>query len=239
MSKTSENKQTDKRQKLFQQLDNVTYNSQAFFQRYAKTFITTFTSIILVASGYFAYLKLYLEPRQEEALTELFYAKQYFSQDDLKKSLGGKESKGGYLGFTGIVEKYSSTKAGNISKYYAGVCHYKLGNYRKAIKSLEEFTADDEILPSMKYGIIGDAFAQLKKNNDALEFYLKAAHKKYNTFTTPLYYYKAAILALSINKYKEAKKYFTGIKEKYPNSFFASDVDKYLALINQKLQKSS
>lgn len=237
MSKTSEN--NHKTQELFEQLDNVNYNSRVFFQRYVKTFMIALTAIILLASGCFAYLRLYLQPRQEEALKELFFAKQYFNQEDLEKSLGKKESKGGYLGFAGIAEKYSSTKAGNIAKYYAGVCHYKLGNYLKAIESLKNFTADDEILPAIKYGIIGDAFAQLKKNDHALENYLKAAHKKNNTFTAPLYYYKAAILALSINKYREAKEYFTEVKEKYPESFFASDVDKYLALINQKSQKSS
>ncbi|XOD69539.1 MAG: tetratricopeptide repeat protein [Flavobacteriales bacterium AspAUS03] len=239
MPKTSERKNLDKSQGFLQQLDDVTYSSEIFLQRHAKKIGVFLTIIVLMVGVYFSYLKLYLNPQQEQALKELFYVKQYFIQDDMKKALGGKGAKGGYLGFAGIVEKYPLTKAANIARYYVGVCYYNLSDYKNAIEAWKKFYTDDEILSSMKYGMIGDAFAQLKKSSDALEYYLKAANQKDNTFTTPLYYYKAALLAFSMDKYQEAKKYFTEVKEKYPNISFAIDVDKYLALIDHHSQKPS
>ncbi|XCI74847.1 MAG: tetratricopeptide repeat protein [Flavobacteriales bacterium] len=239
MPKTSEKKNVDKSQRLLQKINNIAYSSETFIQRHAKKIGIILTVIVLMAGTYFAYLKMYLNPRQEQACKELFYAKQYFVQDDMKKALGDKDTKGGYLGFTGIVKKYSSTKAANIARYYAGVCYYKLGDYKNTIEVWKKFSTNDEILSSMKYGMIGDAFAQLKKSNDALKYYLKAAGQKDNTFTTPLYYYKAALLAFYMDKYHEAKKYFTTVREKYPNVSFATDVDKYLALIDHQSQKPS
>lgn len=239
MPNTPENTHKDKCQALFERLDNTANHSQTFFQRHAKTIFSSLTVLMLIVVGYFAYTKLYLAPHKEKALKELFYAKQHFNQNDMKKALGDKKSKGGYLGFIDIAKKYSSTKEGNIAQYYAGVCHYRLGHYQKAIEAWGKFSARDEILSSMKYGMIGDAYTQLKKNKDALKYYLKAARKRDNSFTTPLYYYKAAMVALFIHKYQEAKKYLTEIKEKYPDAFFAADIDQYLALIDQKSQKSS
>jgi tetratricopeptide (TPR) repeat protein len=153
---------------------------------------------------------------QEEACQMLFYPRQLFVKDSIKKSLVGKKL--GYLGFIDIVNIYPNTKSGNIANFYAGVCYYKLRKYKKAIKFFKAFSSKDEILSAIKYGIIADSFVELKKNERAIQYYIKAVYKINNKFTPPFYIRKVAILYLSSNKYKESKRNFSLIRNKYPTS---------------------
>ncbi|WP_238784952.1 tetratricopeptide repeat protein [Blattabacterium cuenoti] len=150
-----------------------------------------------------------------------------------------KKTKVNYLGFLGILSKYPSTKAGNISKYYAGVCYYQLGNYKKSIKMMESFSAKDDILlSSIKYGFIGDAFSQIGNNKEALKNYIKAAEIKENELTTPLYYYKAALLDFYMKRYKHSKYLLKKIEINYPFFLYKKNVEKYLMFIKNKLKIS-
>ncbi|ACY40547.1 hypothetical protein BLBBGE_546 [Blattabacterium sp. (Blattella germanica) str. Bge] len=153
---------------------------------------------------------------EEKAMKELNYAQQYFYQGSIEKALNRKKNQINYLGFLGIASKYPFTKAGNISKFYAGICYYKLGDYKESIKVMKNFSAKDEILPAVKYGIIGDAFTQMKNKKEALKNYVIAANIRENEITTPLYYYKAALLSFSMKKYKNSKYFFQKIETKYP-----------------------
>ncbi|WP_185863883.1 tetratricopeptide repeat protein [Blattabacterium cuenoti] len=201
-----------------------------------KKFI--FFSIILIITLYFIYFsfkKLFLSPSEEKAMKELNYAQQYLSQGDIDKALNKKNMKINYLGFSGIASKYFFTKAGNISKFYAGICYYKLGDYKESIKMMKSFYAKDEILSSIKYGIIGDAFIQIKNKKEALKNYVIAANIRENEITTPLYYYKAALLNFYMKKYENSKFFFQKIEKKYPFFLYKKNVEKYIMFIENKL----
>ncbi|AGD98417.1 hypothetical protein BLBBOR_542 [Blattabacterium sp. (Blatta orientalis) str. Tarazona] len=173
-----------------------------------------FLSLIVITAGiYFFYKKFVLSTSEEKALEELNYAQKYLSQGAIDEALNKKKLKIPYLGFYGIVTKYPFTKAGNISKFYAGICFYKLGNYKESIKMMRNFSAKDEFLSSIKYGMIGDAFAQIRNKNEALKNYVKAANIRENEITTPLYYYKAALLTFSMKKYKNSKFFLKKLKK--------------------------
>ena len=102
----------------------------------------------------------------------------------------------GKYGFLDIAEMYSGTKAGNIANYYAGVSYLKLKDYENAIDFLSQFDSDDDILGPTALGAIGDAFADIDQEQEALEYYEKAAYKKENDFTTPLFLFKAGKTAM-------------------------------------------
>ncbi|WP_185849883.1 tetratricopeptide repeat protein [Blattabacterium cuenoti] len=201
-----------------------------------KKIVVLFWSIIVItAGGYLFYKKFVLYPSEEKALEELNYAQKYLSQGAIDKALNKKKLKIPYLGFYGIVTKYPFTKAGNISKFYAGICFYKLGNYKESIKMMRNFSAKDEFLSSIKYGVIGDAFTQIKNKNEALKNYVIAANIRENEITTPLYYYKAALLTFSMKEYKNSKFFLKKIENKYPLFMHKKNVEKYLMFIENKL----
>ncbi|WP_341655228.1 tetratricopeptide repeat protein [Blattabacterium cuenoti] len=191
--------------------------------------------IIILCFTYFFLKKFFLYPSEEKAMKELSYAQQYLYQGDIDKALNKKKMKVNYLGFLGIASKYFFTKAGNISKFYAGICYYKLGDYKESIKMMKSFSAKDEILSSIKYGIIGDAFIQIKNKKEALKNYVIAANVRENEITTPLYYYKAALLNFYMKKYENSKYFFKKIEKKYPSFLYKENVEKYIMFIENKL----
>ncbi|WP_185866097.1 tetratricopeptide repeat protein [Blattabacterium cuenoti] len=197
-------------------------------------FFFIFLSIIIIVICFF-FKKLFLSPSEKKAMKELNYAQQYLYQGFIDKALNRKKDKINYLGFYGIASKYPFTKAGNISKFYAGICYYKLGYYKESIKMMKNFSAKDEMLPAIKYGMIGDAFTQMKNKKEALKNYIIAANIRENEITTPLYYYKAALLSFSMNQYKNSKYFFQKIENKYPFFLYRKNVEKYLMFIENKL----
>ena len=51
---------------------------------------------------------------------------------------------------------------------------------------------------------------------------------KTNDFTTPMYLYKAGVVALQLEDNNKALKYFSRIKEEFPNSPEANNVDVFI-----------
>ena len=196
---------------------------------------TIFFSIIFLLIVCFFTKKFFLDPSEKKALQELNYAQKYFYKGLINKALNIKNHNINYLGFSGISTKYFFTKAGNISKFYAGICYYKLGLYKESIKMMKSFSAKDEILSSIKYGIIGDTFIQMKNKKEALKNYIIAATIRKNKITTPLYYYKAALLSFSMNQYKDCYHFLKKIENKYPSFMYIKNVEKYLSFIENKL----
>ena len=100
--------------------------------------------------------------------------------------------------------------------------------YDKAIEYLENFNSNDEMLGPVTLGAVGDAFADINQPKEALEYYVKAASKKDNNFTTPLFLYKAGLTAMELKKFDKAASLFTKIKENYPTSDQGRDVAKFI-----------
>jgi tetratricopeptide (TPR) repeat protein len=166
-------------------------------------------------------------------MNEMYQAQQYFNdavagveKDSMfTLSLNGGEGKFGMLD---IAKEYSGTKAGNLANYYAGIAYLNLKDYQNAISYLSEFKSTDEILGPIAKGGIGDAFVQLNQPEDALDYYVQAAEMKTNNFTTPTYLYKAGTIALQLGKNAEALKYFKRIKDEFPSSTEAANIDVFI-----------
>ena len=78
--------------------------------------------------------------------------------------------------------------------------------------------------------MLGDANAELKKNDEAFDFYKKAASvNEKDEFFSSEGLFKAAAFAETIGKNTEAIELYKKIKDQYPKSLHANEVDKYLA----------
>ncbi|WP_185873374.1 tetratricopeptide repeat protein [Blattabacterium cuenoti] len=195
---------------------------------YTTIIITIIVIILFILRSIFIDLSI-------KSTDELNYAQQYLYNGMFYKALN-KNKKNNYLGLLEISSKYPFTKSGNLAKFYAGICYYKLGNYNECIKIMKKFNVNDEIISSLKYGIIGDSFFQKNDFNNALYSYIKASNVKKNEITTPLYYYKIGLLYFYQKKYKKSKYYFKKIECKYPIFLYIENVEKYIAFIENKLQ---
>lgn len=220
---------------VFNTLDDTANKSEQWIEKNSKPLFIGLIAVAALILGTLAYNKFVAEPTEKEATNELAFPRNYFDQAvtssgatiDSLLTLGLEGADGKY-GFIDIASSYSGTKAGNLANYYAGVSYLKLKKYDEAIASLSEFDSNDELLGPVALGAIGDAFADIDQLDDALDYYEKAASKKDNDFTAPLFLYKAAQTAMSLKEYSKAESLFTKIKEKYSKSDQGRDIEKYI-----------
>ncbi|HRB70860.1 MULTISPECIES: tol-pal system YbgF family protein [Flavobacterium] len=220
---------------VFNKLDEGASKTEEWVARNQKYIFGFVGAIAIATAGYLLYDKFVVEPKEDDAANEMFQAQQYFQQavegqaaDSLfALSLKGGEGK---LGFLGIVDNYSGTKAANLAHYYAGMAYLNTAKYKEAVQQLEQFSSDDMMLKALALGGIGDAFSELDKKEDALTYYKKAAEANDNEYTTPRFLFKAGQVALALNKKADAAKFFTQIKEKYEGSAEGANIDALIAM---------
>ena len=104
--------------------------------------------------------------------------------------------------------------------------------YDLAIKYLNDFNSDDEFLGTLALSTIGDSFVQLNQLDDGLNYYEKALSATSNSFLRPIILDKSGSICLRLNKKNKAKKYFEEIKEDYPDSQQAINIDIKLSQVN-------
>ena len=181
-------------------------------------------------------------PNEQKAYDVFFKTQKIFSDfssaatDTLKTSLAQKclNGEGSTPGALKVMSKYKGTDAANLCAYYAGACYLHLKRFDKAIKYLKDFSTNASQVQSRAYGMIGDAYAELKKNTEALDYYKRAAGvNKKDEFTSAEFLFRAGLYAESIGKTKDAVELYKKIKNDYPLTEKATDIDRYLARLGQ------
>ena len=224
MAKRKKNKKKD--DDVLLDLTQVTGQAEDFFERNQQTIMIGAILIALVFGGYFAYKNFYKAPRQSNAIEQMAEAEFQFSRDSFGLALASPG--GGYPGFADIVKNYSGTDASNAALYYAGISSLNMGQFDAAISYLKEFSADGELLPIMKQGALGDAWAEKGDLEKGLSLYNKAVSAGNNELVTPYYLKKVAMLSEKLGKNDAALKAWERIKTDYPNSNEARDASKYI-----------
>jgi tetratricopeptide (TPR) repeat protein len=208
---------------VFKTLDEGASKTEAWVEKNQKYILGFIGVVAICVLGYLAFQEYIQKPKEVEATNEMFQAQTYFelaltapAKDSLfNLALNGGQGK---YGFLDIIDKYGSTKAGNLSKYYAGMSYLNTNNYKEAINYLDDFSSDDAIIGPLAKGAIGDAFVQLGQEDKALDYYEKAATMNVNEFTSPRFLLKAGNTALNLGKIDKAIKHYTEITEKYTTS---------------------
>jgi tetratricopeptide (TPR) repeat protein len=220
-------KKTNKAEDNIIAVEEALSKTEQFIENNQKTLISVLVIIVAIVLGFMGYNKLYLQPKEKEARSQMYMAEMFFAQDSLDKALYGD---GGFNpGFIEIADDYGVTKSAKLANYYAGICFLKKGEFDNAINHLKNYTTDDLIIAPMALGAIGDAYAELKNFDKAASYYIDAANKSANELTSPTFLFKAG-LAYEITKdFGKAYKAYTKIKEDFKNSAEGRDIEKYIA----------
>jgi tetratricopeptide (TPR) repeat protein len=215
-----------------QELESALTKTEQFIEDNQMKITYAVGVIVVLVAVFLAFNKFYLQPKEEEALTQMFMAENYFEKDSFNLAINGD---GNYLGFLDIIDDYGVTKSANRAKYYTGISYLRMGQYEDAIDYLKKFKTDDLLLAPVKAGAIGDAMLELGNSDDALKQYKKAYSETENELTTPIYKMKAARLLESMDKLEEALKLYEEIKKDYPESAEGTTVDRYIARVKVKM----
>lgn len=198
-----------------------------FWDKSSRPILYISGAIILLIAGYYGYQNLYAKPQQEKAADALWHAQQYFEQDSIQLALNGD---GQFPGFEKVAKNYGGTKPGKLAGFYAGVCYLKLKDYNKAVTYLKDFSTDAKEIQTIAYSRLGDAYSELNKNAEAVEYYAKAGHyypEQESLSAENLF--RAGLKSEILGKNDDAIKYYKEIREKYSRTDRGYQVDKYLA----------
>jgi tetratricopeptide (TPR) repeat protein len=203
-----------------------------FVRENQKSLLFIVAAVVIMAVGYFIYLKLYLGPREGVAANQMYVAQDFFEKKDWDKAINGDA---GYPGFKKIISEYSNTKAANLAYFYLGVAYLNKGEYSQAIDNLTSYHGDDYMIAAEALGCTGDAYVELKDYDKAETYFKKAADKSKNKFLTPFYLKKLGLVYEAENDNKDAEETYKKIKEDYFGSTEAQNIDGYIARTEAKL----
>lgn len=220
----------------------ATTEKRDFWVMYSKTIIYAGTAAILILAGWFGYQHFIKLPKEKNANEAVFPAENLFdkmaaigfNKDSVNIVLNGGNLEGtSVTGLLKVINNYGGTEAGNRAKYMTGASYLHINEFDKAIKYLKDFDAHGALqVESKAYGMIGHAYAEQKKIDDALSFYKKAAEvNDKDESITPDALMLAASYAEATGKNKEAIDLFKKLRDNYPTSATVAngEVDKNLA----------
>jgi tetratricopeptide (TPR) repeat protein len=199
-----------------------------FWERYNKPLVGISLAVILIVGGYFGYKNFFKAPKEDKAADMMFKAEEYYRKDSLNLALNGD---GQYAGFLRVIDKYGSTEAGNLARFYAGSIYLKQGDNASAVRHLKKFGSGSKPVQARAWKLLADAYADQGNNKEALEYYKKAArHFEEDETNSADYLFHAAYLADRVMKNsKEAIELYKELKEKFPRTQQGFDADNYLA----------
>ena len=195
--------------------------TEKFFQDNGKLISIICAAFVVACALVFCWFKFAYQPKVNEAQGQMAYAEQNFRTGDFELALNGD---GNSLGFVQIIDEYGK-KAGRSVYFYAGVCELQLGEWEQAIKYLEAYKGKDAILAARATACIGDAYVGLEDYKKALGYFEKAAAEADNMYAAG-YLLKAGAVAEELGDNAKALSFYKKIKDQYPQSIEAYDVDK-------------
>lgn len=224
------NQQRKKDEEVLVDVVEARESAQDFFEQNRNWILGGIGVLVLVVGGFFAYNQFYKIPKQQEAVQQMAQAQVQFERDSFALALTNPG--GGFAGFLDIIDNYGGTPAANLASYYAGVSYLHLGQYEAAISYLKDFKATGDLLPITKNGALGDAYAELNDMDQALSYYEKAANAEDNEILTPYYLQKIGMLHERNGNTAEALKAYERIKNEYPTSAQAREIEKYIVRVS-------
>jgi len=225
-------KKGNKTDDQFAQIEETLTKTEQFIEDNQKNLIRGVGIIIGLIAVVIGYQNLYLAPMEKEAQAEMYMAELYFQKDSFNLALNGD---GQYLGFVDISDEYSSTKAGKLANYYAGLSYLNSDDFESAIEYLEDFSSDDIILSSLALGCIGDAYMELSDTDNALSYYEDASSYSDNEFTTPRFMIKQAMIHESNGDFEDALDLYKEIEKNYKTSREGNGIEKYISRAENSL----
>ena len=212
-----------------QMLHEAHVQTENFFEKHSKMVVVAIVVIFALATAIFGYKKLVSEPRMNKAQEMLYQAQYRFEQQnaDFALALNGDEIA---PGFAEVAEQYGNTPAGNLANLYAAACSLRLGDFDAAQKYLNNYSDVDgipgEIVNAMAAGIKGEIAVEKNEYEAAAKLFEQAAKLSENSFTTPMYLRKAAVVYKELGQTEKAKELYQIIKDSYSDSYDAREAEK-------------
>jgi tetratricopeptide (TPR) repeat protein len=220
MAKKQKTKQELRQENVAEQLSCT----EQFYENNKKLIWGVVIGVLVIWLAALAYNRYIYQPKCAEAAEQTFPAENSFQAGEYELALNGD---GNVLGFSQIIDEYGN-KAGKAVYLYAGICQLRLGNYQDAIDYLVKYKGKEPILKARALACQGDAYVGLENYDKAISCFKKAVAVSDNAFAAT-YLFKEGLAHKALGNYAAALKCFKSIKNDYPQSIEAYDIDRYIA----------
>jgi len=205
----------------------VTFYARAlgYFENNRNTVFGVAGGIVLIVLALLGYSWMQSN-NNEKALSQMAVAVQKYEAGEFQASLDGDAS---FLGMIEIADSYGSTNSGNLAKFYAADALFRVGDMERALEYFESFSKGSDYLGASAYA--GEA-AIHELNGDqkkAGDLFVRAATVFESEITSPMYFENAARAYAAAGDKGKARSAYESIRDDYPNSQAARNVDFYLA----------
>lgn len=207
--------------------NNFLLSLQELWNKHQKKVYAFVGGLAVIIGGWFAYNTFIKAPKEQKAQEAVFMAQDYFGRDTgfFKMALDGDGTNKGLLY---VIKNNGGTKAANLANLQAGICYLRLGEFAKAIQFAKDFSAPTPALEMLANGVLADASSELKKVDDAISYYKKAASAfPVEEEASAEYLWRAAQFCEANNKPKDALELYKEIKTKFPK-VKQNEIDKYI-----------
>lgn len=216
----------EKQDEQLQEVNEALTGAGKWIEDNANLISWVVAGIAIIVMAVIAINQYVIKPKALEASNENAKAVVYFMAGDYDKALLGDDAE--CIGFEAIAEEYSNQQ-GELAALYAGICYFEKGEFEQAAKFLNKFSADDLNIDPAASQLLGDAYVELGEYGKAAKAFESAARSE-NELIAPMSLKKAGFVYLHEGQNAKALKAFQNIKDNYPSSNEAQDIDKYIAI---------
>lgn len=124
-------------------------------------------------------------------------------------------------------------KAVGIASFEAGIAAYEVKDYAKAIEYFSEYEGEDAIFNARALACIADCHVELGNYEEAYKNYVAALETADNDLASE-YAFRAGLVAEKLGNNADALAMYNTVKEKYPSSPRAMEIEKYISRAEAK-----
>lgn len=208
---------------------SIVTNVEQFLDTNKKIIWGIILAIAVIAGAAYLYYKTSFLPAKDEALGQVYMAEASFRAGNYELALNGDDNN---PGFKDIIDEYGK-KAGKSAYLYAAICELQCGNPDGALEFLSSYRTSDRIMAGRAKALKGDALCEKEEYAKAAAAYADAAKTSGNIFSAA-YLLKAGKVFETLGERGKALEAYKEIKETYPQSIEAIDIDKYITRLELK-----
>lgn len=213
-----------KKTKKEQSVEDLLAMEMSIIEKYKKPFIIACVAIVSIV-GIVAVWNWHTNKVNNAVWEALYPGESYFRSGQYDLALNGDSI--GYEGFVSLSN--GSTPAANMACAYAGLSYAQKGEWADAVTYLEKYSLqDDQTITPAVLCALGNCYANTGDIDKAVSTLEKAAKKACNGSLAPSALKQAADLCLGQGKADKARELYTIIKNDYPQSVQAANIDKSL-----------
>jgi tetratricopeptide (TPR) repeat protein len=201
-----------------------------FYDKYKKQISIGVTALVVVIIATVVFLKNRAE-NNELATTELSAVHQYYDNGQYQIAVDGAPERN-LVGLKSIVEKYGSTRAGDMARFYLANSYYQLGKFSEALEAFKDCSPSSNLLKASRLAGIASCYEATGDFKSAAGYFEDAASKEEAENAVAEHLGCAARNYALAGDKSNALELYKRIKKNYPTTTIGRDADRYITQLS-------